>query len=316
MIVLRLCLRAALLCLAGPLLQPGKIAAQTVLSPEVQRRIERVAACLTTPVVAKDDPHACQTLRIGWSRITCRASALPSFIMATSSGRRDLALSMGGAPVPPRLCSRPAVLANRSPRWPRFTLSSKASCRSTRTSISSSPRGGFPPARPLRDAWSRCASCLITPRGSRCTVSWLCRSAPIPTLVQILNGEQPANTDPVRLEAPTGSRWKSSGGGYTVMQQLLIDVSHERVCPAHARHRARPDWHDAQHLRTPIAGGAARSARNTLSTRRHLPSRAALTPIPKWRPPDYGQLHPTSRASRLRFSARCAAMPIMCFRQR
>jgi CubicO group peptidase (beta-lactamase class C family) len=51
---------------------------------------------------------------------------------------------------------------------------------------------------------------------------------PIPTLVQILNGEQPANTAPVRLEAPPGSRWKHSGGGYTVMQQLLIDVSHEQ----------------------------------------------------------------------------------------
>ncbi len=50
--------------------------------------------------------------------------------------------------------------------------------------------------------------------------------APIPTLVQILNGEKPANTDPVRLEAPLGSRWKHSGGGYTVMQQLLLDVSH------------------------------------------------------------------------------------------
>lgn len=52
-------------------------------------------------------------------------------------------------------------------------------------------------------------------------------SAPIPTLVQILNGEKPANTAPIRLEAPPGSRWKYSGGGYTVMQQLLIDVSHK-----------------------------------------------------------------------------------------
>jgi len=51
---------------------------------------------------------------------------------------------------------------------------------------------------------------------------------PIPTLVQILNGEKPANTDPVCLEAPPGTRWKHSGGGYTVMQQLLIDVSHQQ----------------------------------------------------------------------------------------
>ncbi len=51
--------------------------------------------------------------------------------------------------------------------------------------------------------------------------------AAIPTLVQVLNGEKPANTDPIRLEAAPGSRWKYSGGGYTVMQQLLLDVSHQ-----------------------------------------------------------------------------------------
>jgi CubicO group peptidase (beta-lactamase class C family) len=46
-----------------------------------------------------------------------------------------------------------------------------------------------------------------------------------------LNGEKPANTDPIRLEALPGSRWKYSGGGYMVMQQLLIDVSY-RPFPA------------------------------------------------------------------------------------
>jgi CubicO group peptidase (beta-lactamase class C family) len=38
---------------------------------------------------------------------------------------------------------------------------------------------------------------------------------------------KPANTDPIRLEAAPGSHWKYSGGGYTVMQQLLLDVSHQ-----------------------------------------------------------------------------------------
>jgi CubicO group peptidase (beta-lactamase class C family) len=52
--------------------------------------------------------------------------------------------------------------------------------------------------------------------------------APVPTLVQVLNGEKPANTDPVRLEARPGSRWKYSGGGFTVIQQLLTDVSHQQ----------------------------------------------------------------------------------------
>jgi CubicO group peptidase (beta-lactamase class C family) len=50
---------------------------------------------------------------------------------------------------------------------------------------------------------------------------------PVPTLVQVLNGDKPANTAAIRSEQPPMKQWKYSGGGYTVMQQSLIDVSHE-----------------------------------------------------------------------------------------
>lgn len=49
--------------------------------------------------------------------------------------------------------------------------------------------------------------------------------APRPTLVQILNGEQPANTAPIVVDILPGSANRYSGGGYTVMQQLVIDVT-------------------------------------------------------------------------------------------
>jgi CubicO group peptidase (beta-lactamase class C family) len=48
---------------------------------------------------------------------------------------------------------------------------------------------------------------------------------PLPTVRQILDGEKPANTDPVRVDILPGSRWRYSGGGYTVLQQLLEDVT-------------------------------------------------------------------------------------------
>jgi CubicO group peptidase (beta-lactamase class C family) len=49
--------------------------------------------------------------------------------------------------------------------------------------------------------------------------------AAMPTLVQILNGEKPANTAAIRVDVAPGSRWRYSGGGYTVMQQLCMDVT-------------------------------------------------------------------------------------------
>ncbi len=49
--------------------------------------------------------------------------------------------------------------------------------------------------------------------------------APMPTLVQVLDGAKPANTPTVRVDFAPGTQWRYAGGGYTVMQQLLIDVT-------------------------------------------------------------------------------------------
>ncbi len=49
--------------------------------------------------------------------------------------------------------------------------------------------------------------------------------AKIPSIVRILDGAAPANTPPVRVDFVPGSRWRYSGGGYTVMQQLMVDVT-------------------------------------------------------------------------------------------
>lgn len=49
--------------------------------------------------------------------------------------------------------------------------------------------------------------------------------ASVPTLVQVLDGEKPANTAAIRVDLLPGSRWRYSGGGYTVAQQLVIDVA-------------------------------------------------------------------------------------------
>lgn len=47
----------------------------------------------------------------------------------------------------------------------------------------------------------------------------------VPTLVQVLNGEQPANSPAVVSDTVPGSRWSYSGGGYVVLQQLIEDVT-------------------------------------------------------------------------------------------
>lgn len=45
----------------------------------------------------------------------------------------------------------------------------------------------------------------------------------VPTLAQVLDGAAPANSGPVRIEGTPGDAWNYSGGGYTVVQQAMID---------------------------------------------------------------------------------------------
>jgi CubicO group peptidase (beta-lactamase class C family) len=49
--------------------------------------------------------------------------------------------------------------------------------------------------------------------------------APLPMLVQVLNGEKPANTEPIRVDTVPGTTERYSGGGVTIEQQLVIDVT-------------------------------------------------------------------------------------------
>jgi CubicO group peptidase (beta-lactamase class C family) len=51
--------------------------------------------------------------------------------------------------------------------------------------------------------------------------------APLPTLVQVLNGEKPANTPAIVVDMVPGTEWRYSGGGFVVAQLLLQDVTGE-----------------------------------------------------------------------------------------
>jgi CubicO group peptidase (beta-lactamase class C family) len=47
----------------------------------------------------------------------------------------------------------------------------------------------------------------------------------LPTLQQILNGEPPANSKPVRVTQAPGKAYKYASGGYIVVQQMIEDVT-------------------------------------------------------------------------------------------
>ena len=54
----------------------------------------------------------------------------------------------------------------------------------------------------------------------------------IPTTLQVLKGEAPANSPPITVDKPPGSGFRYSGGGYVVLQQLIEDVTNEPFATA------------------------------------------------------------------------------------
>jgi hypothetical protein len=51
------------------------------------------------------------------------------------------------------------------------------------------------------------------------------RGRPLPSLRQVLDGEPPTNTPPVRVNALPGLQFRYSGGGTSIVQQALMDVT-------------------------------------------------------------------------------------------
>lgn len=50
-------------------------------------------------------------------------------------------------------------------------------------------------------------------------------TVPVPTLQQVLDGIKPANTEAIRVSAVPGQANSYSGGGFTIVQQMMIDAT-------------------------------------------------------------------------------------------
>jgi CubicO group peptidase (beta-lactamase class C family) len=50
----------------------------------------------------------------------------------------------------------------------------------------------------------------------------------IPSFLQILDGRPPANSAPIRVDIVPGTKYRYSGGGFLIVQQLVMDVLKKR----------------------------------------------------------------------------------------
>ena len=78
--------------------------------------------------------------------------------------------------------------------------------------------------------------------------------APLPTIVQILDGVAPANTAPVRVSQPPGGGFSYSGGGFTVAQLLMTEAAREDFPALMDRLVLRPLGMSRSSFAQPISG--------------------------------------------------------------
>jgi CubicO group peptidase (beta-lactamase class C family) len=213
-----------LVCFAVP-----SAVAQTSASAtaEIQQHIQHVESGLLPAIVIKDDANQTHTLVDRMAAL----HVLGVSIAVIHNGKIEWAkgfgvAAAGGPPVTPETLfqagsiSKPvaAMAALRLVQHGELPLDADVNSLLKSWKLPASPAAEGKPVT-LRE--------LLTHTGGTTVHGFpgYAADAPVPTLVQVLNGEKPANTPAIRVEAVPGSKWNYSGGGFTIMQQILIDTT-------------------------------------------------------------------------------------------
>jgi CubicO group peptidase (beta-lactamase class C family) len=138
---------------------------------------------------------------------------------------------------------------------------------------------------------------------------------PLPTLPQVLDGKAPANSGPVRVDLVPGTKERYSGGGFTIVQLMMVDqlkkpfpqIMMETVlAPLGLQHSTYEQ--PLPPSRAPMA--ATGTYENGTSVR------GAGLSIRRWRQPAYGRLRRISLASGSKWRRRTPARRRACCRRR
>jgi CubicO group peptidase (beta-lactamase class C family) len=203
--------------------------AEPVATPEVAARIQRVEKGLVGEIVLKGDASATHTLADRMKELNVRGVSVAVLHNGQIEWARGYGVSsLGGPAVTPDTIfqagsiSKPlaAMAALRLVEQGKLSLDADINTELKSWKLPSDPVQAGKPVT-LRE--------LLTHTGGTTVHGFpgYAANEPVPTLVQVLNGEKPANTPAIRSEAAPEAKWNYSGGGFTIMQQAVIDVAGE-----------------------------------------------------------------------------------------
>jgi CubicO group peptidase (beta-lactamase class C family) len=292
------------------------MATQTASAPkavpaDVQQHIEKVASCLRSAVVVKDDPRPCTTLNERMTQLHVPGVSVAVIHNGSIEWERGFGVKqVGGESVSANTLfqagsiSKPlaAMAALHQVQDKKLSLDADLNSELVTWKIPESPAANGK-AVTLRELLTHTAG--FTVHG----FPGYAANDPVPTLIQVLDGQKPANTPPIRLESEPGSKWNYSGGGYTVLQQTLLDATKEPFSKLMHDTVLVPIGMTHSTYQQPLPSGLQPEA-----ARPHDDSGmlylAGLTPILKWRPQACGPLHRIWLVIVSRQNALCREKPI------
>jgi CubicO group peptidase (beta-lactamase class C family) len=196
---------------------------------EVEQHIQHVTSGLTDTTVLKGEEHSTRTLADRMKELNVPGVSIAVIHNGSIEWARGFGVrSIGGPAVNPDTMfqagsiSKPlaAMACLRLVQEGKLALDTDVNNYLTSWNFPSDPAAQGKPIT-LRQLLTHTAGTTVH------GFPGYANAASVPTLVQVLNGQKPANTPPIRSEAVPGSRWNYSGGGYTIIQQVLLDVTKE-----------------------------------------------------------------------------------------
>jgi CubicO group peptidase (beta-lactamase class C family) len=224
-VVCRSLLFAALTSVMLPVAFAGEDASAPPGEPELNQRIEHVMAGLSGPVVIAGRPGMQLADRMKRLRI-------PGVSIAViHDGHIEWArgfgvAAVGGSPVTPETLFQAGSISKPVSAAAVLALVQAGKLDLDRD-VDSYLKGWKLPANAwtgkatvtLRELLSHSAGTTVHGFGG------YAGGAPVPSLAEVLNGAPPANSPAVVVDIEPGTQFRYSGGGYTIIQQLLIDVT-------------------------------------------------------------------------------------------
>ena len=199
------------------------------MKPEVTQRIQRVENGLVGSVVIKGDAKATHNIADRMKELNVPGVSVAVIHNGQIEWARGYGFtSIGGPPVTADTMFQAGSISKPVATMAALRLVEQGKL-SLDTDINTELKSWKLPTDPVQAGKPVTLRELLTHTGGTTVHGFpgYAQNEPVPTLIQVLNGEKPANTPAIRSEAAPMARWNYSGGGFTIMQQAVIDVSGE-----------------------------------------------------------------------------------------